>query len=260
MHGLNNSFLYSAKKIIAHWGDNGNIIEIRGTGFFIEKDGVIFLVTNRHVVDPGYSDARWLGYHIVGMRIESYSSFDENNFPIEKHIGDIENYSEFTFHENINNDIACLKNVRLKNGDMTIICHIPYSMLATEEWLSHLSVCDSIAYPGFPEWYDRQNDTPIFRMGTIASDPRLNYSYMPSSSKQNVIAYEGFSSSGASGSPVFSLQKGFPLGGGLEYSGPDDFYREVKVVGINAGHFSDTKGHSGISYFYKSSAIIEMID
>ena len=45
MHGLNNSFLYSAKKIIAHWGDNGNIIEIRGTGFFIEKDGVIFLVT-----------------------------------------------------------------------------------------------------------------------------------------------------------------------------------------------------------------------
>lgn len=261
MHGLNNNFLYSAKKVIAHWSDGVQTVELRGTGFFIVKNEEIFLITNRHVVQPGYSDPRLAGFKIESFKIEGYSDFNENGMPTKKHVADVENFNEFVFSKNPHNDIACLKNAHLKNGDMNITCHIPYNMLATDEWTKkHISVCDSIAYPGFPEWYDRQNDTPIFRMGTIASDPRLNYSYSPFAPVANRIAYEGFSSGGASGSPVFSLQKGFQLGGGLEYSGKDDFYREVKMIGINAGHFEDTKGHSGISYFYKSSAILEIID
>lgn len=132
-------------------------------------------------------------------------------------------------------------------------------MLATENWISEkMSVCDYIAYPGFPDWYDRQNNTPIFRMGTIASDPRMNYSSIIGAPISSQIAYEGFSSGGASGSPVFAVQRGFKTGSGI--SAPKDFYREVKVIGINAGHFSNQIGHSGISYFYKSSVILNIID
>lgn len=144
-------------------------------------------------------------------------------------------------------------------GGITIIAPIAYSMLATENWLSEkLTVCDTVAYPGFPEWYDRQNNTPVFRMGTIASDPRLNYSYTPGAPVASRIAYEGFSTGGASGSPVFATQRGFQIGGGLSAS--DGFYREVTLIGINAGHFKDQAGHSGISYLYKSSAILELIN
>ena len=57
---------------------------------------------------------------------------------------------------------------------------------------------------------------------------------------------------------VFAIQRGFPTGKGI--NAPEGFYRKVMLVGINAGHFSDTQDHhSGISYFYKSSAILETI-
>ena len=95
-------------------------------------------------------------------------------------------------------------------------------------------------------------------MGTIASDPRTNYCYRNGDPIAARIAYEGFSSEGASGSPVFATQKGFPVGEGLE--APEDFYREMKLIGIHAGHYHSDKGHSGISYFYKSSVIKNIID
>ena len=158
----------------------------------------------------------------------------------------------------MHNDVACIKAPKVVGG-MTVNSTIPYSMLATENWISEkLSVCDTIAYPGFPKWYDRQNNTPIFRMGTIASDPRFNYSCSPGAPISSQIAYEGFSSGGASGSPVFAIQRGFKTGGAI--SAPDDFYREVKLIGINAGHFEDQIGHSGVSYFYKASVIHDIIN
>lgn len=258
IHGLNNSFLYTAKKIVAHWSDGVSTVELRGTGFFVQRDADIFFITNRHVVEPGYSDAQYTGFKVIDFNIESYERFDVDGLPSTLKSASIVNWDEFKFHPNENNDVACLKNLKIVGG-MTINVPVPYAMIATEDWIGQkLSVCDSIAYPGFPEWYDRQNNTPVFRMGTIASDPRLNYSYIPGAPIASRIAYEGFSTGGASGSPVFAIQRGFPTGDGI--SAPDGFYREVKLIGINAGHFPDQKGHSGISYLYKSSTIHDLID
>ena len=69
---------------------------------------------------------------------------------------------------------------------------------------------------------------------------------------------EGFSTGGTSGSPVFAVQRGFKVGGIL--TAVEGFYCEVKVISINAGHFYDLHRHSGISYLYKSSAILDIID
>ena len=49
IHGLNNRMLYSAKKLSVTLD---NSIITRGTGFFVEKGNDLFLITNRHVVDP----------------------------------------------------------------------------------------------------------------------------------------------------------------------------------------------------------------
>lgn len=263
LHGINNTFLYAAKKITAQWRKGDETIELRGTGFFLKRDDALIFVTNRHVVEPGYSNAQYKGFEVSEFRFETFFSGKPDEIPRDHSEVIIENWQDFIFHSNPHNDVACLKTFKPKkvNSSDTIIINqfIPYEFLATDEWItSKLSVCDTIAYPGFPEWYDRQNNTPIFRMGTIASDPRLNYSCFPGAPDASRIAYEGFSSGGASGSPVFAIQRGFPTGDGI--SAPENFYREVKLIGINAGHFNDQKGHSGISYLYKSSAIHDIID
>lgn len=258
MHGLNNKYLYTAKKIVAKWSDGNSQVELRGTGFFIRKDSDFFLITNRHVVEPGYSDAKYKGFKVVDFIVEHFEDTDANGIPITAKATSVANWNEFKFHQNVHNDVACLKNPKAIGG-ITIIYPISYSTLATEIWINQkLSVCDTIAYPGFPEWYDRQNNTPVFRMGTIASDPRLNYSYVSDAPVASRIAYEGFSTGGASGSPVFAVQRGFQTGGII--TATEGFYREVKLIGINAGHFMDQVGHSGISYLYKSSEILDLIN
>lgn len=234
------------------------VIQLQGTGFFVKKFNDLFLITNRHVIEPGYNNADYKNFTIQEFWVEGFEETDASGIPHTVSDTKILNFKNFIYHANYFNDIACLKAPASANG-MKIISALPYTLLATNEWLKHkLSVCDSIAYPGFPQWYDKENNTPIFRMGTIASDPRLNYACFFNEPNADRIAYEGFSTSGASGSPVFSTQRGFAIGNGLSAS--DDFYREVKLIGINAGHFKDQIGHSGISYFYKSSAILDIID
>ena len=259
IHGIKNDFLYTAKKVVATWNMDGECVTAQGTGFFV-GNGSDFLafVTNRHVVEPGYDDPKYKGYELFGLAIDSYIAIDETGKPIEYNNRAIAN-AKIGFDVNPNNDVACLTNI-FAHGGIEVALPISLDDLATEEWInSKLTVCDTIAYPGFPAWFDHKKNTPIFRMGTIASDPRNDYCCREDEPEAARIAYEGFSSSGASGSPVFAAQKGFPVGRTIQ--APPDFYREVKVIGINAGHFSDKeKNHSGISYFYKSSVIRNILD
>lgn len=257
IHGLNNAFLYAAKKITVKISNGKEICELMGTGFFVSKDNDLILVTNRHMVDPEYYSPKFKGYKIQDFQIESFQANDVNGYPKDLTSVHVINFDAFIY--DANNDVACLFEAKLSE-DLIVTSNVPFSFLANKEWIEKkLTVCDTIAYPGFPLWFDRRNNTPIFRMGTIASDPRLDYAADSSEPKASKIAYEGFSSGGASGSPVFAIQKGFPVGGAIQ--APQDFYREVKVVGVNAGHFSTKdEGHSGISFFYKSSVVIDLID
>lgn len=231
-------------------------------------------MTNRHVVQIDYRNEKYKGYKLVELKIESnYRDNITNKCETRKEIV-IKNYNSFVFSKNENDDVACLFGIDGSKQNIGIKEAVDYSMLADDKWINEkLCVCDLIAIPGFPNRFDKNNNAPIMRSGTIASDPRLDYSGAENDtiiSKR--IAYEGYSKNGASGSPVFVLQKGFATDKGL--STPEDFYREVKLVGINALHYTDTeiieeneKGekigyfeHSGISIFYKSSIIKEMID
>lgn len=263
LHGLSNEFLYSAKRIVTYWNTSKGLIESTGTGFFVRKDNDIYLITNRHVVELTYAHPEYDGAVLKHFLIEGYECAEVGKLPSQYSTLAIKNANDFVVHPNRFNDIACLKNPQCDldiSKSNTISLPIAYEMLATvEEINTKLTVCDTIAYPGFPQWYDKKNSTPIFRMGTIASDPRVGYACKITDPDADRVAYEGFSSSGASGSPVFAIQRGFQVGKGI--NAPEGFYRRVMLVGINAGHFSDDHDHhSGISYFYKSSAIIDVIN
>ena len=261
IHGITNDFLYSACKIELECTNGENKCFYTGTGFFVVKDLKAYLITNRHMVDLNYRNPNINGYKIEHFYIDNRHLNPQTGLPDIVEKKEIVNFNSFMFHPNAENDIACLSNVKIKNSDWNISFYIPFELLADQEKLdTKLSVCDFIAYPGYPTWHDTANNNPIFKSGTIASDPRFNYSCLGSSSLGDCIAYEGFSTGGASGSPVFALQKGFRLGTGLTYDGSDDFYRPVMLVGINAGHFPTPNGHSSISYLYKSSAIRDLID
>ena len=245
--GFNNNMLYSAKRIIVELekikkeNENDEIPQkIFGTGFFVHKNKETVFVTNRHMVEPGYKNNEFKDYKVKSFSIEIFESIEdiENNKSFK--IISINNFNDFKFGDNYNDDVACLFNIKLNQlEDAKIIQSIPYDLIADENWInSKMVICDKIAYPGFPNHYNKLTHSPIFRMGTIASDPRFDYNGVDDKTVSKRICYEGFSFGGSSGSPVFSVQKGFPLGAGLTSSGPN-FLVEIKMIGINAGHYNE---------------------
>lgn len=260
-HGISNDVLHSAIYIEALFEDDIGSQKIgSGTGFLVRNEkGESFLITNRHVVDIDYKEktAKYKNFKLKNLVIRAKAIDPETNLPINADYF-VTSLEEFKFHENYNNDIACLKNMKViapaHTSCLPIAFSIPTSIIADSSRIfNKLSVCDFVAFNGFPKWYDKVNFHAIFRTGTISSDPRFNYK-IEGLLEGDIILYEAFSFAGSSGSPVFALQRG--LIGGAEY-------REVMLVGINAGSLKmdqESESHPGLSYFFKSSAILELVN
>ena len=265
-HGLNNDFLCAACKIEAHFEDDLKTSKgISGTAFFVKNaKGEICLLTNRHVVDLDYKQktAKYKNFKLTRVVVYNKEKNKITGLPTEENKLIIVNHKDFIY-SNIENDVACLRNIQVIEASgkrpLAINYWIAYDFIANKVRLEEkLTICDFVAFPGYPDWYDRKNNLPILRTGTIASDPRFDYSY-DGNDNGKVIAYEAFSFGGSSGSPVFAIEKGIIVGDGLSGGG----HREVMLIGINAGHLpidGVVNSHSGISYFYKSTTILELID
>jgi hypothetical protein len=255
LHGIRNQYLYSAVQITCEFQNQSQAKKtISGTAFFIFVGGILHLVTNRHVVDLRFKDEKYRDFSPALVVLRGRFSGDilrGCEVPISA--------NQIIYSKNELNDFVCIPSPRVMTATgpaITIDHSIPESMIATEnDFQNDISVCDFVAFPGYPQWHDEVESRPIFRGGTIASDPRTNYSYRKVMG--DCIAYEAFSFDGSSGSPVFAMQKGIKAGAGLSL--PD--YRPARFIGINAGHLpSPSASHSGISYFYKSSAILKTIE
>lgn len=259
-HGLNNSLLYSAYKLNVGFinQDSGITKDINGTCFFVKNtNDEIFLITNRHMLDFYYNRQNERSFNISYIKATGKKYSPTTDLPdSEISLNIIPN---ITFDEDVNNDVVCIKNPRVLNsGDVTISYTISNALLANEEdFQKRLSICDFLAFPGYPPGYDLGGNRPILRTGTISSDPRYDYSY-DDNERGACVAYEAFSFGGSSGSPVFAVQKGPEPGPGISFPG----FRRLMLVGINAGHLqlgADGQ-HSGISYFYKSTVIDRLIN
>lgn len=255
IHGINNEYLYAVTKLVIHISNGKDRITSQGTGFWISKGDDCFLITNRHVIEPGWKDSKYSSY----TQIESISfdcrHFDEVNKDVKCASYTMNSYS-LVFSSNGIDDIACIYDVVVSNfkDELTFI---PFSMLATsEQYGNELSVCDHVAFIGFPIVYDHKHNMPVLRSGYISSDPRLDYS-PDGKNNGHIVAYEAFSTEGASGSPAFATQRGFKVGKGI--NAPDGFYRPPLLIGINAGSYSVSNTHQHMSYMFKSDQIIDLI-
>lgn len=266
IHGINNNYLYAVTHIEAIFVKQGTPVfqKQEGTGFFVTKDNQVYFITNRHVVDITRKGVEFDGYKLNAI------SFDIRSYDVATRSVTTKKYNIREFGQvapdNELDDVVCLCDLKIQGQGATVNSSFPFDMLADAECLDNqISVCDSLAIIGFPVVFDRLNNMPVLRSGVVSSDPRLNYSFSGKYMGQ-IIAYEAFSTDGSSGSPVIALQKGFNLGAGL--SGPADFFRPVKVIGINAGCVIQTKTlkddlkyqeHQQFSYMFKSNIIRDLI-
>ena len=263
LHGLDNRYLYAAYQLDCTFSnDSGRVIDGAGTGFFVRnRYGKQCLVTNRHVVDIAFNCPRYQGFklrnvYVSGKRLDKATELpdvDERSEIVKPNL----RYSSIP-----QNDIVCMidPTIRMAAGQpaMTIDFFLDHDLLADDsDFERRISVCDFVAFPGYPEWHDKQQRRPILRTGSVSSDPRYDYHDLDGNYIGQCIAYEAFSSGGSSGSPVFALQIGIKPGQGISFPA----YRPLKLIGINAGHLpAKDIPHSGISIMYKSSAILDIID
>lgn len=242
------NFLYTAYKIEAEFSDSitAKTIIITATAFIVEvAKGVPWIVTNRHVVDidykqpsAKYKDFKLSKFSIIGRRP------DDTTYTFQLH----EN-ARFFFHADLENDVALIEPRMYFEGKQKFHWHFGVEHLANEEIFKTIEPFDLVCYTGFPPQHDKLGDRPIIRSGHIASDPQYNYSWDTKHHGQ-CVAYEGFSYEGSSGSPIFAPPRGMS-------HIPNS--RHGYLIGINAGHVKDSDKHSGISYFYKSTVILEII-
>jgi hypothetical protein len=241
-------FLYvSYKTEVDHLDNHGTLKSGIATAFILEINGIPWIVTNRHVIDLDYR-----------QQTARYKNFALNNFLLTGRRPDDSTYifrlhkdAKYYFHEDEENDVVLIEARGELEGAEAFHWHFGMEHLANVEVFKTIQPFDLICYSGFPSQYDKFGDRPIIRSGRIASDPRYNYSWNKNSYGQ-CVAYEGFSSEGASGSPIFAPPRGMEH---IQNS------RHGYLIGVNAGHVHDASiSHSGISYFYKSTVIFEIIE
>lgn len=246
-HPPKKEFLYAAHKISIIFSDGIKDIRGFGTCFIIDiGTSIPYIITNRHVIDKTYRQIshKYNLFKPMSIQIEGRNSEDK------KYQIDINPNAQVYYHSNYNNDVAVILPVDMGNQTSRFHFHFDLGHLPTENLLNQIVPSDVVCFSGFPNTHDKLMDRPIMRCGTIASDPRFSYSW----NKENngdCIAYEGFSSDGASGSPVLALARGF-IGHQVDA-------RPGCLIGINAGHVPGELGHSGISYFYKATILLDII-
>lgn len=186
-HGLNNTYLYAVSKICLVFSNEVTTVSIQGTGFFIIKGKNLYLITNRHLVQPDWKDPQYQGYKLQSISFDR-RSYNEITKTVEVDTIEIK-YCDVLYADNNIDDIACIKNIKVDDcwSQKIPIC-IEYSMLAdSENFEKDLSICDSIAFIGFPTVYDHKNNMPILRSGVISSDPRLDYSFNGKEDRKSVV-------------------------------------------------------------------------
>lgn len=248
-HEPDKNFLYSSYMVeTEHRDTRGTIKTGRASAFLLEVGkGMPWLVTNRHVLDLDYRQriAKYKDFSLTQLRVTGRRA-DDSTYTFRFH-PEARTY----VHSDPQNDVILIEGRVYLDGPDSWHWHFGLEHLADYETYKSMRPFDLICYTGFPDQYDKLGDRPILRSGHIASDPAFNYSW-DREPRGQCVAYEGFSFPGSSGGPVFAPPRGLQ---GI----PDS--RHGYLVGVNALHIeAGPAGHSGISCFYKSTVILEIID
>lgn len=265
-HGLTHETIYAAARTTARFESRaGDVKEISGTSFGLIVAEKLVLVTNRHIVDLnfGRTDAKYVEFSLRHLICEIRARDTASGDPgATRRLIVPMTHNQLLFDANPRNDVAVIFDAQTGNLDGSNDRRWEYCFrwedVATENELrSELQPFDVLAFPGFPDGFDKLGLRAIIRGGTVACDPRFEYSF-ESEDRGEILLYEGFSFGGSSGSPVIAIPKIPPINVDPH---PANRFRRLLVVGVNAGHLTAPTGqHAGLSYFVRSSVIRRIVE
>lgn len=266
--GITNAMLYASVRleINLYYPNSQNAPSAQASGFLYHDDASqrILLITCRHCVDDTYPNPDSRGRRIETVRMWAHQApiGDMYAVPGEPYYSDLDP-SCFLFPADRSLDLAVypLHGTSRSGGSGGALYYIQTGLLASADDVAlRLAVGDHLMFPGFPEWFDKNGLRPVMRTGTIVSDPRSDYRYGDGEPRPGdgieQIAYEAFSRSGDSGSPVFAVGK-------ISYDEnnlAEPVHRSLQMIGVNAGHFESGGQHSGVSRLQKSTALTALME
>ena len=268
MSGINEAIIFCVCRLRVHFhADFGNNKSILGTGFWLktETQKDIF-ITNKHNLDARLKLGNNTQYLLTGVEIELRKQENGNITKETKFFRVINPNNSIITHNN--DDVAIIESPNFEdaNNEFRFFSKIKQSDLADDEFfVNNVSLMDIGSFIGFPGnktsyWWDQEWNLGVARMMNIASYPSIPFSH-PSIITGNTTLVSGLSFSGSSGSIVMLHQKGVNVGDGLLGGN----YVSPKVLGIMSGHWQEETNipqmfqHSGLSYFTRSSSILELI-
>ena len=266
--GINQNVVFSVCRVFAHFRDDlGNPLDVHGTGFWIKKkNGELVFVTNKHNVDPTLKLGADTKYSLEGLDINLRSIDSGGRVGSETKFFPVNEINK-CLYKSASADVAILDAPKVGDATYKPFAFIGYSDLANQDFFQNktalMDMASFIGYPGSSSshWWDEKLDLAIARLVNIASYPSIQFSNHAIATS-DVTLVSGLSFSGSSGSVVFLHEKGVKVGNGLVNTG----YVEPKVLGIMSGHFWEPDAtpkmfmHSGLSYFTRSTSILELMN
>lgn len=243
-----------------------------GTGFFVDLSespnmSIPIIITNKHLIIDSVKGT-------FVMTLKNSDNRPEIGKTVRLDINDFE--SQWIKHPDKNIDLAAmpiaplLNEARLKNIQVFFIT-FGFKDVADEEYLENLNLIEEVTMIGYPVGiWDSKNNMPIFRMGSTATHPGIDYEGNP----YFLIDLACFP--GSSGSPVlllnqmgFSDKKGDHIMAtrmkllGVLFAGPQyDAKGEIKVVKIpvTKTRISSTNIPTNLGIVIKSYKILDFKD
>lgn len=279
MNGLSIDVLKSITRIRTTFIEPklGNSISGTGTGFWIQTlDSPVF-VTNRHNIDISLKGPKWCEYTLQNIELELRPRVEsKNNTPEFVNVSNLE-----CLQQHADADVSVLVNPSIdwsKYNKYTLALE----WLAEDSFIKqYVGVGADLAFLGYPQnFFDMQRILPIARHAIIASAPWDMFSHNAISTSDAILA-SGLSFGGGSGSPVFVSSRGIQINTNNGVAQSAD-YCPQKIVGVMTGHLetinssenylkdsltdlachpgSELENHSGLSYFTRSTSILELLN
>lgn len=234
----------------------------QGTGFLYEKDNIVYLITNRHVITERDCENNILPYMKGGIPTQVEFMFSTctdthiNKFPnpLSVPLYTIENKPKWLVHPNYKIDIVALPLGR-SEAKPERLASINNTIEFTDDMV--ISVAEDVFIVGYP--YGRtsgeRTPLPIWKRATIASEPTENYY----ADGRKTFLIDTTTRSGMSGSPVII----YKLGTYMTSTGTTVLSTRpsFKFLGVYSGRIDgDRELDSYLGIVWKKELIDEIID
>jgi hypothetical protein len=211
----------------------------RGTGFFFQQSGKIYLITNRHVLvneqQNFYPDKI-----IIRLNCDPGDITKSKELPYFLYKDDAPVWKELS--EKI--DLAALE---IPQPDKVIFSALSKANLLPDD--VQLGLGEQVLVVGYPKgFYDEMHNLPIVRNASIASAYGVYFKNNP------FFLIDAILHPGTSGSPVFTVPKNMEVkkGGGFVIGGMPKWY----FIGVNSGEF----GEMQLNEIWYASLVIKLIE